>query len=111
MYLSPRTILSEPDLFWLNLYSNENYYKGLKFVYSEKSTISTLLLSYVVPDKSKVENSQNFVAFSEYINFKEFLWFKLGWRFATLICFSENIDPLIVNHILVHFNNQFLSRL
>ena len=69
MYLSPRTILSEPDLFWLNLYSNENYYKGLKFIYSEKSTISTLLLSYVVPDKSKVEISQNFVAFSEYMNF------------------------------------------
>ena len=31
--------------------------------------ISTLLLSYVVPVKSKVEISQNFVAFSEYINF------------------------------------------
>ena len=38
--------------------------------YSEKVTkfceISTLLLSYVVPVKSKVEISQNFVAFSEY---------------------------------------------
>ena len=31
--------------------------------------ISTLLLSYVVPVKSKVEISQNFVAFSEYMNF------------------------------------------
>ena len=45
----------------------------LKFIYSEKATkfceISTLLLSYVVPVKSKVEISQNFVAFSEYINF------------------------------------------
>ena len=45
----------------------------LKFVYSEKATklceISTLLLSYVVPVKSKVEISQNFVAFSEYMNF------------------------------------------
>ena len=29
----------------------------------------TLLLSYVVPVKSKVEISQNFVAFSEYMNF------------------------------------------
>ena len=42
----------------------------LKFIYSEKATnfceISTLLLSYVVPVKSKVEISQNFVAFSEY---------------------------------------------
>ena len=31
--------------------------------------ISTLLLSYVVPVKSKVEISQNSVAFSEYMNF------------------------------------------
>ena len=45
----------------------------IKFIYSEKATkfceISTLLLSYVVPFKSKVEISQNFVAFSEYMNF------------------------------------------
>ena len=42
-------------------------------VYSEKATkcceIFTLLLSYVVPVKSKVKISQNFVAFSEYMNF------------------------------------------
>ena len=48
--------------------------RTLKFIYSEKATkfceISTLLLSYVVPVKSKVEISQNFVAFSEYMNFK-----------------------------------------
>jgi hypothetical protein len=31
--------------------------------------ISTLLLSYVVPIKSKVEILQNFVTFSEYMNF------------------------------------------
>ena len=46
----------------------------LKFVYSEKATkvceISTLLLSTVPTDKSKLEISQNFVAFSEYMNFK-----------------------------------------
>ena len=45
----------------------------LKFIYSEKATkfceISTLLLSYVVPVKSKVDISQNFVASSEYMNF------------------------------------------
>ena len=45
----------------------------LKFIYSEKATkfckISTLILSYVVPVKSKVEILQNFVAFSEYMNF------------------------------------------
>ena len=45
----------------------------LKFVYSEKATkfceISNLLLSYAVLVISKVEISQNFVAFSGYINF------------------------------------------
>ena len=45
----------------------------VKFIYSEKATkfceIFTLLLSYVVPVKSKVKISQNFVAFSEYMNF------------------------------------------
>ena len=45
----------------------------LKFIHSEKATkfceISTVDLSYVVPVKSTVEISQNFVAFSEYMNF------------------------------------------
>ena len=45
----------------------------IKFIYFEKATkfceISILLLSYLVPVKTKVEISQNFVAFSEYINF------------------------------------------
>ena len=47
----------------------------MKFMYSEKATnfceISTLLLYYAVPVKSKVEISQNFVAFSEYMNYKK----------------------------------------
>ena len=46
----------------------------LKFTYSEKATkfckISALLLSYVVPIKSKLDISQNFVAFLEFTNFK-----------------------------------------
>ena len=46
----------------------------LKFIYSEKATnfcaISTVDLSYVVTVKSRVEISPNFVAFSEYMNFK-----------------------------------------
>ena len=45
----------------------------VKFIYSEKATkfceIFTLLFSYVVPVKSKVKILQNFVAFSEYMNF------------------------------------------
>ena len=44
----------------------------LKFIYFEKATtfceISTEDLSYVVPVKSTVEISQNFVAFTEYMN-------------------------------------------
>ena len=44
-----------------------------KFIYSEKATkfckISTLLLTTVNTVISKVEISQNFVAFSEYMNF------------------------------------------
>ena len=49
----------------------------LKFIYSEKATkfsdISTLLLTCTTQDKSKVEISQNFVAFSEYMNFNGIL--------------------------------------
>ena len=45
----------------------------LKFIYSEKATkfceISNLLLTVCTVVKSKVEISQNFVAFSEYMNF------------------------------------------
>ena len=45
----------------------------VKFIYSEKATklceISTLLLPTVHTDKSKVDISQSFVAFSEYMNF------------------------------------------
>ena len=47
--------------------------KILKFTYSEKATkfceIFTVDLSYVVPVKSTVEILQNFVVFSEYMNF------------------------------------------
>ena len=47
----------------------------LNFIYSEKAKkmceISTLLLSYLVPVNSKVDISQNFVAFTECMNFKE----------------------------------------
>ena len=45
----------------------------LKFIYSEKATrfceIFTLLLTIVHTVKSKVKISQNFVTFSEYMNF------------------------------------------
>ena len=45
-------------------------------MYSEKATkfreISNLILTVCTVVKSKVEISQNFVAFSEYMNFNEF---------------------------------------
>ena len=45
----------------------------IKFIYSKKATkfceISTIDLSYVVTVKSSVEILQNFVTFSEYMNF------------------------------------------
>ena len=53
-----------------------------KFIYSEKASkfgeTFPLLLSYVVPVKSKVKISQNFVAFSEYMNFGSTAIFQLG---------------------------------
>ena len=48
----------------------------LEFLFSEKATkfceISTLLLTVRTVIKSKVEISQNFVAFQEYMNFTYF---------------------------------------
>jgi hypothetical protein len=41
-----------------------------KIVQAEDCLYLYLLKSYVVPVKSKVKISQNFVAFSEYMNFK-----------------------------------------
>ena len=47
--------------------------RSLKIIYSEKATkfceIFSLLLTGTTSDKSKVKILQNFVAFSEYINF------------------------------------------
>ena len=75
----------------------------LKFIYSEKATkfceISTLLLSYVVPVKIKVEISQNFVAFSEYMHFKTYkvdgqwccFWSMLSWNYAFLSQYTNNL--------------------
>ena len=62
---------------------------NLKFIYSEKAAkfceIFTLLLSYVVPVKIKVKMAPNFVAFSEYMNFK--------WKYEWMPTILENIFP------------------
>ena len=61
-------LASFPTTDWLNIYTI-----FLKLIYSEKATefceISTLLLTGTTLDKSKVEISQNFMAFSEHMNF------------------------------------------
>ena len=58
---------------WFNILTT------IKFIYSEKATkfceISTLLLTGTTLDKSKVEISQNCVAFSEDMNFTK-LYYK-----------------------------------
>ena len=62
-------IVEQSDLIILGVGAN-----SVKFVYSEKATkfcmISTLILSTVHTEKSKVEILENFVGFSEYLNFK-----------------------------------------
>ena len=52
------------------------YCHFLKFTYCENATkfceIFTLLLTGTTKDKSKVKISQNFLAFSEYMNFNSY---------------------------------------
>jgi hypothetical protein len=71
-------------------------YAPVKIIYSEKATkfceISTLLLSYLVPVKSKVEILQNFEAFSEYMNFIYDNPISIG---------EEQITPIKSNKIFV----------
>ena len=60
--------------FKIQMINRQNEFRYvLKFIYSEKATklckISTLLLSVCTVDKSKVEIYQNFVTFSEYMNY------------------------------------------
>ena len=55
-------------------YVRKKNVRQLKFIYSEKATIFceifTLLLTGTTKDKSRVKISQNFEAFSEYMNFR-----------------------------------------
>ena len=69
--------------------ANFNNPRPLKFIYSEKATnfceISTVDLSYIVTVKSMLEISQNFVAYSEYMNFS-------STKFALLFIFSDHME-------------------
>ena len=79
--------------------------RPLKFLYSEKATrfgkISTVDLTGTTQDKSTVKISQNFVAFSEYMNFNpdlhstEFhirtIWIAVCIIVAILVIFNPNL--------------------
>ena len=71
----------------------------VKFVYSEKATnfceIFPLLLTTVHTVKSKGKISQNFVTFSEYMNFKEI------YRFMEVVRCSYDENKLRFNLILL----------
>ena len=88
----------------------------IKLIYSEKATkfweISTVDLSYVVPVKSTVEISQNFVAFSEYMNFMNK---KLRGCLLHISCLSLlkawclSLLDLAACHVVKHKQNMLLQ--
>ena len=61
----------------------QGQFRTVKFIYSEKATtffkIFPLLLTTVHTVKSKGKILQNFVAFSEYKNFK-YHWFRIAFK-------------------------------
>ena len=82
----------------------------VKFIYSEKSTkcceIITLLLSYVVPVKSKVKVSQNFVVFSEYMNIKKWTLQMLISQYLILVLKLSPIYTVSLNRVFLISKNQ-----
>ena len=94
----------------LNTFFSENksiyhvlIFTYLKFIYSEKATkfseISTVDLSFVVLVKSIVEISQNFVAFSEYMNFTIVVHYWVQNR----LLFYSGLIVLLVLHKVIDF--------
>ena len=85
----------------LTYYMHITYLCMLKFIYSEKATkfceIFTLLLSYVVPVKRKLDISQNFVAFSEYMNFTSFI--KCCFCSGIRVGYANHFRPIISQRI------------
>ena len=90
------------------------YTNYLKFIYSEKATkfceILTLLLTVCTVIKSKVKISQNFVAFSEYMNFTKTFSLWVGLCFSPTSTVNKIIRsfPKLVL-ILWIFNLKFFS--
>ena len=83
-------------------------------MYSEKATkfceIFALLLSYVVPFKSKVKISQNFVAFSEYMNLNFKKRFICGPEDLKKNCFALFVSTIIILRSKVLRHHFYLSK-
>ena len=79
----------------------------LKFIYSEKATkFCEIFTTYLTTVKSEVKISQNFVAFSEYMNFKTvfarsslYLW-KQGIFYQPFQAIENNQNLLIVSYLV-----------
>ena len=84
---SARSKLAESSKLMQLYHRRKRQQEQVKFMFSKKATkfceIFTLRLSYVVPVKSKVKILQNFVAFSEYMNFTKIV-----------LTYCENADNL-----------------
>ena len=80
----------------------------LKFIYSEKATkfceIFNLLLTTVHTVKSKVKISQNFVAFSEYMNFNNIIK-NLVKIFRSDMKLQKLWDPLLQMKYMKNWEN------
>ena len=81
-----------------SVWTSLEWRKFLKFIYSEKATrfceISILLLTVCTVVKSKLEISQKFVAFSEYMNFT--IVNKFLKNACTLLIFSK-VDKISIS--------------
>ena len=85
----------------------------MKFIYSEKATnfceISTVDLSYVVTVKSTVEISQNFVAFSEYMNFNKLSKFLTSFIHKISIPLVSGKVPVWMAQLIFFSNTIFFK--
>ena len=79
----------------------QDYIQKVKLIYSENATkfCENFHLTFVVPVKSKVEILQNFVAFSEYMNFYYIILNKRLWRFRQIVeTFLEYMNLNVSNY-------------
>ena len=87
----------------------------LKFTYSEKATkfceIFTLLLTVCTVVKSKVKISQNFLAFSEYMNFNSVDFTKYFLSFYSFIDIRRKVFEILLRLHKARLQCTFLNSL